>query len=49
MMNLYDFHRDVKGLIFAMRKPCMDLLDAFSIGGFSKVKREQYDKDMPNE
>ena len=49
MMNLYDFHRDVKGLIFAMRKTCMDLLDAFSIGGFSKTKREQYDKDMPNE
>ena len=49
MMNLSDFHRDVKGLIFAMRKTCMDLLDAFSIGGFSKTKREQYDKDMYDE
>ena len=30
-------------------KPCKDLLDAFAIGGFSKVKREQYDKDMYDE
>jgi len=49
MMDLYDFHCDVKGQIFAIRKTCKDLLDAFSIGGFSKTKREQYDKDMPNE
>ena len=30
-------------------KPCKDLLDAFEIGDFSKVKREQYDKDMYDE
>ncbi|MBQ2919413.1 MAG: hypothetical protein IJE61_09380, partial [Bacteroidales bacterium] len=30
-------------------KPCKDLLDAFAIGGFSKIKREQYDKDMYDE
>ena len=35
MMNLYDFHRDVKGLIFAMQKVCMDLLDAFEIEKFT--------------
>ena len=34
---------------WAGEKPCKDLLDAFAIGGFSKVKREQYDKDMQNE
>ena len=30
-------------------KPCKDLLEAFAIGGFSKTKREQYDKDMYDE
>ncbi len=34
---------------WAGEKPCKDLLDAFAIGGFSKVKREQYDKDMYDE
>ena len=30
-------------------KPCKELLDAFEIGDFSKMKREQYDKDMYDE
>ena len=30
-------------------KPCKDLLDAFEIGDFSRMKREQYDKDMYDE
>ena len=30
-------------------KPCKDLLDAFEIGDFSKMKRDQYDKDMYDE
>ena len=30
-------------------KPCKNLLDAFEIGDFSKMKREQYDKDMYDE
>ena len=34
---------------WAAEKPCKDLLDAFAIGGFSKTKREQYDKDMYDE
>ena len=34
---------------WAGEKPCKDLLDAFAIGGFSKTKREQYDKDMYDE
>ena len=33
----------------AGEKPCKDLLEAFAIGGFSKTKREQYDKDMYDE
>ena len=34
---------------WAGEKPCKDLLEAFAIGGFSKTKREQYDKDMYDE
>ena len=34
---------------WAAEKPCKDLLDAFEIGDFNKVKREQYDKDMYDE
>ena len=34
---------------WAAEKPCKDILDAFAIGGFSKTKREQYDKDMYDE
>ncbi len=30
-------------------KPCKDILDAMTIGGFSLTKREQYDKDMYDE
>ena len=30
-------------------KPCKNLLDAFEIGDFSEMKREQYDKDMYDE
>ena len=30
-------------------KPCKDLLDAFEIEDFSRMKREQYDKDMYDE
>ena len=34
---------------WAGEKPCKDLLEAFTIGSFSKTKREQYDKDMYDE
>ena len=36
-------------LLYLLKNSGKDLFDAIAIGGFSKVKREQYDKDMPNE
>ena len=36
-------------LLYLLKNSGKDLFDAIAIGGFSKVKREQYDEDMPNE
>ena len=36
-------------MLYLLKNSGKDLFDAIAIGGFSKVKREQYDKDMPNE